>query len=385
MFNRRTLAALSRGLSLFILFLGLLSGFVPQDEGSSIRRSVSTMVVRLEPDDFPSPIVSMGDGEHIWAWRADCTTLGPDENFVQESHAKQRSLQKRRSAMQPVQFSGTVIHLSMGNVSLSFGDHAETLVSVPLLNLDGISMPRLFGTQPLSYGDLLDQRGDPVRWFFETSLQAGYTPFALRRRAEKSDEVPQPVVIPKKYYVVSGKGLQRAAAFNDLIQRFSKQFGLDPTLVKAIIYSESNFNTALVSRRSAVGLMQVLPQTAAVDIHKYLYGQRGSVSFSELFDPETNIRYGTAYLHILMRRYFSGVQDPLSREYCTIAAYNMGPHRVLRLFGQTPNDAATAINALSSEDVFQMLVSRLPRLETRNYVVKVRSLKQQYAHLGASK
>ncbi len=59
----------------------------------------------------------------------------------------------------------------------------------------------------------------------------------------------------------------------------------------------------------------------------FLYGRRGQVSYDELRVPEINIRYGTAYLHILFNRYFQKVTDPVSREYCAIAAYNLGPNR----------------------------------------------------------
>ena len=57
----------------------------------------------------------------------------------------------------------------------------------------------------------------------------------------------------------------------------------------------------------------------------------------------------------------------------------MGPHRVVKTFGANPQAAAQAINAMSSEDVFQHLTRRLPRQETRAYVAKVRNIRQQYA------
>lgn len=107
----------------------------------------------------------------------------------------------------------------------------------------------------------------------------------------------------------------------------------------AIIHSESDFSPGLISDKSAMGLMQLLPSTASDEVHRFLYGRPGAVSFNELRVPEINIRYGTAYLHILLTRYFSGVHDPLAREYCAVAAYNMGPNRFLRLYGATNEEA----------------------------------------------
>ena len=58
---------------------------------------------------------------------------------------------------------------------------------------------------------------------------------------------------------------------------------------------------------------------AGGEVHRYLYGRTGDVSFEDLRVPETNIRYGTTYLHILLTRYFAGVHDPRAREYCAVA------------------------------------------------------------------
>ena len=116
-------------------------------------------------------------------------------------------------------------------------------------------------------------------------------------------------------------------------------------------------------------------------MHRFLYGRPGDVSFDELRVPEINIRYGTAYLHILLTRYFQDVSDPLSREYCAVAAYNMGPNRFLRLYGKTGEEAVARINELSAEQLYEDLTARLPVRETRFYVAKVRRMKGQYAEL----
>lgn len=63
--------------------------------------------------------------------------------------------------------------------------------------------------------------------------------------------------------------------------------------------------------------------------------------------PKSISATGTAYLHILLTRYFQDVSDPLSREYCAVAAYNMGPNRFLRLYGKTGEEAVARINDLA--------------------------------------
>ncbi|MDR1660487.1 MAG: transglycosylase SLT domain-containing protein, partial [Desulfovibrio sp.] len=98
--------------------------------------------------------------------------------------------------------------------------------------------------------------------------------------------------------------------------------------------------------------------------------------------PETNIRYGTAYLHILLNRYFGGVRDLMSREYCVVAAYNMGPNRFLRLYGKSNEEAIENINAMSAEVLYADLTRHLPLRETRYYVAKVRRVKEVFAELN---
>ncbi len=173
----------------------------------------------------------------------------------------------------------------------------------------------------------------------------------------------------------------RAVRYQQLVENFARRYNLSTELVYAIIHSESSFSTTLVSNKSAMGLMQILPDTASGEVHKYLYGHTGDISFDELSVPEVNIRYGTTYLHILLTRYFAGVYDPRAREYCAVAAYNMGPNRFLRLYGKSNEEALEAINAMTAEELYEDLTRRLPVAETRAYVAKVARMKGHYATL----
>ena len=104
--------------------------------------------------------------------------------------------------------------------------------------------------------------------------------------------------------------LARSAEFDAAIGRAADAAKVRPELVRAVIVVESGFNPRAISRRGAIGLMQLLPTTAR------RYGAFNA------FDPEQNIRAGTLYLAELIARYGS---DNLE---LVLAAYNAGENAV---------------------------------------------------------
>jgi hypothetical protein len=94
-----------------------------------------------------------------------------------------------------------------------------------------------------------------------------------------------------------------------LISKYSQIYGVDPSLVRAVMRHESGFNAGAVSPKGAQGLMQLMPGTAA------LMGVRNPL------DPEQNIAGGVGYLRRCLDRFQHNV--PLA-----VAAYNAGPERV---------------------------------------------------------
>ncbi|MBO6171168.1 MAG: transglycosylase SLT domain-containing protein [Desulfovibrio sp.] len=381
--KRSAVLLLSCGLAAATLLLGLLAGFVPQSTGPELRRRASDVVVSLRPEDIPEGILPHGDGVHQWAVRRPALRVSSENaaTYVyagEEEYALYSAPEPAPEERHIVAFEASGVRLAAGGQSLAFSGDAQGDFS-PLLAMDGVSMPALLTNQPRQYGDALDASGRPLRWGNAEELVARQNAgspgaaLALLQRELARREVERSVTREGR----SGS----AGNYRQLVEQFAGRFSLSTALVYAIIHSESNFSTTLVSNRSAMGLMQILPGTAGGEIHRFLYGRSGTVGFAELSEPEVNIRYGTAYLHILHTRYFGGVRDPQSREYCAVAAYNMGPNRLLRFYGPTNEQAVERINAMTSEELYSDLVSRLPARETRAYVARVKQMKAQYAAL----
>lgn len=142
-------------------------------------------------------------------------------------------------------------------------------------------------------------------------------------------------ILAGREYELSNK---RRQAYDSYIQDACKKFKLDPALVKAVIHVESDFNPIAVSHKGALGLMQLMPETAA------RYSQR------DMFSPNANIDVGSQHLSYLMARYDRNM--PL-----VLAAYNAGEQNVDRYRGIPPF------------------------AETRLYVKKVMKYQQRYSKL----
>ncbi len=97
--------------------------------------------------------------------------------------------------------------------------------------------------------------------------------------------------------------------FDDIIQVAAERYGVQFSLIKAIIRAESGFNPRAVSHKGAMGLMQIMPENLR------------SFNLNNPFDPEENIMAGARYMAQLLDRFEGKV--PLA-----LAAYNAGPSKV---------------------------------------------------------
>ncbi|RIX59365.1 lytic transglycosylase domain-containing protein [Paenibacillus nanensis] len=130
--------------------------------------------------------------------------------------------------------------------------------------------------------------------------------------------------------------------FGELIQSAAAKYGVDPSLIGAVIKTESGFNPDAQSHAGAKGLMQLMDGTA-----------RG-LGVSDAFDPAQNVEGGTKYLAMLLRKYGGN-------EAVALAAYNAGPGRIDRLGISTDEELMARLNELPTE--------------TQRYIGKVQSAK----------
>ena len=105
--------------------------------------------------------------------------------------------------------------------------------------------------------------------------------------------------------------------YEHIVSAHARNYELDPALLAAVIYRESKFDPNARSSSGAIGLMQLLPETAR-GIALHTGGSRFTVD--DLFDPEINVRYGAFYLRRLLRKY--------DDEELALAAYNAGQRNV---------------------------------------------------------
>jgi len=139
--------------------------------------------------------------------------------------------------------------------------------------------------------------------------------------------------------------------YEAMLDQSAKEFSVDPALLKAIMAAESGFNPTAVSPKGAIGLMQIMPETA----ERYgVQGDRRKTIQQKLTDPRINIRLAARYLRDLQ------VLFPKRLELA-IASYNAGERAVQKYNNQIP-----------------------PYPETRNYVQLVAQFYQLYQPGGAS-
>ena len=134
--------------------------------------------------------------------------------------------------------------------------------------------------------------------------------------------------------------------YESIVRGHARNYRLDPALLAAVIYQESKFRSNVKSSSGAIGLMQLLPDTAkGIAIHTG--GSRFRVS--DLYNPEINVRYGAWYLRHLLDKY--------GDERSALAAYNAGQENL---------------------DEWRREGKGIAFAETRHYVGRVEHLKTLY-------
>ncbi len=140
---------------------------------------------------------------------------------------------------------------------------------------------------------------------------------------------------------------QNKTDYEALAEHYALQYGLKPSLVKKVIQVESGWNPYAVSKSGAMGLMQLMPDTARI------------LGVTNPFDPEQNIRAGVRYLKYLLDLFGGDLEKAL-------AAYNAGPTVVRKYNGVPPIKETIRYLKKIKVDRF-----KLNRTFTRIYKIKL--------------
>lgn len=334
-------------------------------------RGISALRMRLVPDAAPhnsfspqrpasggirhaAPPLSLDKARYRATLRDTPKTSRPEDAAVSEAFA-----------------TNNMVSLVNNQVSLALAD--KTYLPLPRLSMEKPSQEYRFwaksGSFPPSDGHHQSADTADAGWLTdadwkpggecpadaETSLGASMQRLAFLMREPFAVPAPRP----------------KSRQYLEMISHASKRFGLPPQLIYGIMRTESAFNPFAVSNAGALGLMQLVPDTAGNEVHAYLTGKADNPTRTLLFDPQNNIEYGSAYLHLLGTRYFAAVTNKTARQLCMIAGYNAGPRAVLKVFSNNTDQALTAINALTPEELFAALSRKMPAEETRQYIGRV--------------
>jgi membrane-bound lytic murein transglycosylase C len=176
---------------------------------------------------------------------------------------------------------------------------------------------------------------------------------------------------------------KRALQYSATVRKYSESTKVSRSLIYAIIKIESSFNPFAVSSVPAYGMMQLVPTSGGREAYRKARGEDVIPSKEFLLNADNNIELGSTYLGVLQfDSPLREIHNPVSREYCAIAAYNTGPGNVYRAFSNLPKDrqvdALNKINAMRPDEVFEALRTKLPYEETRSYIVNATEAKKRY-------
>jgi len=139
--------------------------------------------------------------------------------------------------------------------------------------------------------------------------------------------------------------IARAAQYDSIIEGAAAGAAVEANLLRAVIVVESGFNSRALSRRGAVGLMQVMPATAS------------RFGVADLYDPGQNVRAGARYLKFLMDKFGRNVR-------LVLAAYNAGEDAVIRSGGRIPPFAETVAYVPKVLKIYRTLCDHPPALRS---------------------
>jgi membrane-bound lytic murein transglycosylase C len=282
----------------------------------------------------------------------------------------------------------TVETLDQGNPKASL----KTAIVAALLTSNDPAAVDLFSDKDVSidasrrpylYGLVHDNQGKSIGTRAQAEKFADYLiARKLQSRTVTGDQGAQTsrfVLVP----MVKNFEDKGAEKYRTSVAKYSAKYAVSPSLVLAIMRTESNFNPFAVSSVPAYGLMQLVPPSGGREAYRRVTGIDQTPTPEYLYDPEHSIELGAALLGELNSSDFKSIGNQDSRDLCVIAAYNTGARNVTKTFDKDPKAAMADINNLDSQALYERLRTGLPYPETRQYVVKVTGYRKQLASIAA--
>ena len=232
--------------------------------------------------------------------------------------------------------------------------------------------------EPYLLGLVVDHQGNSIRTPEKADRFAAYLIDGHTSARLVDQNGVQKTALFTSTAMVSNFSNRQADKYRPVVTKFAEQYRISPSLVFAVIRTESNFNPFAVSSAPAYGLMQLVPSSGGREAYRKAKGQDSIPSRDFLFDPDNNVELGTAYLNVLSYTQLERIENTVSREYCVISAYNTGPRNVFKAFSTDTATAVTQINTLQPPAVYERLKGHLPYQETRDYLTKVVTFRKQF-------
>lgn len=183
-----------------------------------------------------------------------------------------------------------------------------------------------------------------------------------RKRKSKSKNIMIGLIVIAVAMVLCYKGILRSffpIEYKDTIIKYSNEFEVNPNLVAAIIKQESKYNSRALSRKGAIGLMQIMPETG-----EWIAERIGMEEFTTdmLYNPEINIMMGAWYIDNLSCQFYGNYD-------LVIAAYNGGSGNVTKWL----SDERYSQDGVTLKDI--------PFPETKKYLANVNRNLKAYTEL----
>lgn len=147
--------------------------------------------------------------------------------------------------------------------------------------------------------------------------------------------------------------------YKEYIANYCRQYQVNPTMVSALVFTESHFDTGAESHKGALGLMQIMPSTGDWVAEKLMWPNFSSL---DLLDPEKNLMAGIWYIAYLKQLFNHN-------EYLALASYNAGSRYV----------SEWVANGTWDGNVIK--IEQIPFQETKKYVLKILVVQRIYGYL----